>query len=241
MSDHDGHDTKLTIPVDLEDARCWLLGGEGQQVENGCLRWLRRYSRGLCSEVLQDITHSAMAEGYAAFHAEKLSIPETLLRVQRCLNRLREREDKHRARELGFAGQISKVPDSMDRYEEIIEKDFWRQFVQFLERHMMPAFLSLSSRDQDILGVYYGLEEIGDPLRAPVYPTFPSAEAEKKALQRARRRFNEHLETLLERDLDVVRKFDRPLYQAALRFVKGGKLERVFASVGRRARKNDGC
>jgi hypothetical protein len=48
-------------------------------------------------------------------------------------------------------------------------------------------------------------------------------EAEKEALVQARQRINHHLESLLVAELNErVLEYDRPVYEAALRVVRGG-------------------
>jgi len=240
--DEENH-AKLSLPIDPEaTGRLWLEGGGNPlvvqtQVFNGCHRWLSLYSRGLAPETLENIIWLAMKEAFVAFKTQQISIHEALLTLQRALNRLRAQEDRRRKHEQPLSNEfIELYADPRSSYDEIHARDFWRQAVLLIERHMTEAFLSLSNRDQDIIVSSYGLQEVSDPHRSTSYPEFPSADAEKRALSRARQKFNGHLESLLVAELDHVLVFNRPLYEAALRIVRGGKVPLVFAMLGSRRR-----
>jgi hypothetical protein len=243
MKDKDGHHPKFSLPIDPESGRNWLTG-EGDpiaaqtEVFNGCCFWLRRYSRGLSQETLDGITWQAMKESLEVFQVGHLSVSDALLILQRALNRLRAKEDRRRQHEQPLDEEsIDSYADRRDSYEAIHVRDFWRQLVRLLERHMIGALLSLSERDQDIITLSYDLQEVSDPHRPRSYPDFPSDDAAKRALTRARSRFNEHLESLLVTELEQVLVFNRPLYEAALRIVRGGKVQRVFALLGSRRKR----
>jgi hypothetical protein len=230
------HGPKLSLPIDEETARCWLYG-EGDPLEiqteifKGCLRWLYFHSRGLSVSVLEEIVWAAMAKAFSDFSTLKLSVHAALISLQRALNRLRAREDRRRRVEIPQGEFMEERADSRNDHEELSDRDFWMQVARLIERHLTGAMLSLSSRDMDILACSYGLEEVGDPVRPSTYPVFSSADAEKRAVTRARKRFSQHLESLLVADLKLVPKFDRPLYEEALRLVRGGKIYRVLAAL----------
>jgi hypothetical protein len=229
--DEDGHRTRITLRIDRDTYIVWLDGGAGQreardEVATACYLWLRRYAHGLLKGELLDITWNAMEDTYIMTKAKALSVDDSLLFLQNSLNakRIAEKRRHQRYDSLSELAQEPQDKKALNFEEEIVRRDFWRQMARLIERHMVTAFISLSERDQDIIAIRYGIEEIGDPTRQHVYPDFPSPEAEKKAVSRARARFSKHLEALLTADLDTVNKLDRPLYEAALAVVRGGKV-----------------
>ncbi|MFL6233348.1 MAG: hypothetical protein ACJ76N_09465 [Thermoanaerobaculia bacterium] len=236
MNNHDvgDHGPKLSLPIDEETARCWL-HGEGDPLEiqakifKGSLRWLYFHSRGLSVSVLEEIVWVAMAEAFSDFCTLKLSVHDALISLQKSLNRLRAREDRRRRIEIPQGELVEERADSRNDHEELFDRDYWVKVARLIERHLTGAMLSLSSRDMDILACSYGLEDVGDPVRPAMSPVFSSADTKKKAVTRARKRFSQHLESLLVADLELVPKFDRPLYEDALRLVRGGKIHRVLA------------
>ena len=227
----DGHRTKVTLHIDRDTYIVWLEGGTGQwaaqdEIATTCYLWLRRYAHSLLESQLSDITWNAMSDTYVMTKTMALSVDDSLLFLQNSLNAKRTAEKRRQQRYDSLSTLIQEPEDwkASDSEEVLIRLDFWQQVVRLIERHMATAFISLSARDQDIVAVLYGLEEVGDPTRQHVYPDFPSVEAEKKAVFRARSRFSKHLEALLTADLDTVNKYDRPLYEAALAVVRGGKV-----------------
>jgi hypothetical protein len=241
--DSDGDHPNLGLQIDEEAGRIWLYGQDDPlaiqtKIFKACLRWLYLHPRGLTREVLEEIVRAAMAEAFAAFHTKSLPVYDALLSLQRSLNRLRAQEDRRRRFEIPQGEFDEKRADPRTDHNDLLDRDFWLQAARLIERHMFGAMLSLSTRDQDILACSYGLEEVGDPVRPVSYPVFPSADAEKRAVTRARRKFNHNLESMLVAELNLAQPFDRPLYEAVLRLVRGGKLHRVLALLEARHKKN---
>jgi hypothetical protein len=227
----DGHLTRITLRIDRNRYVIWLEGGAGQEEAQGevataCHLWLWRYAHNLPESELSDITWNAMDDAYIMTTTMALSVDDSLLFLQNSLNTKRTAA-KRRQQRYESLSTLAEEPNDRKAAEvegEFICRDFWHQTARLIERHMEAAFICLSDRDQDIIAVSYGIEEVGDPTRQHVYPSFPSPGAEKRAVTRAKARFSKHLETLLTADLGVVNKFDRPLYEAALAVVRGGKV-----------------
>ncbi len=228
---------KLSLAISEETADHWL-HGEGDQlaiqteVFRACLHWLYFYPRGLARSVLEEIVWMAMAEAFEDFRVQDLSAHDTLISLQRSLNRLRAREDRRRRHEVSLEdlseGEHTRVASSRGDHQKLIDRDSWTQIARLIERHMVGAMVSLSPRNRAILARAYGLEEIDELIQGSAYPVFISTAAEKKALTRARKRFGKYLESLLTTELELANPFDRPLYDKVLRLVRGGKLHRVL-------------
>jgi hypothetical protein len=227
---------KLSLSISEETADHWL-HGEGNQlavqdeVFGACLHWLYFYPRGLARSVLEEIVWMAMAEAFADFRNRRLSVHDTLISLQRSLNRLRAREDRRRRREIPLddLSEEERAHATRSRSDhQGTMGDSWSQIAELIERQMIGALLSLSLRDQAILIRSYGLEEISGNIQGLEYPDFPSATAEAKAGTRARNRFNQHLEDLLATEVELAKPSERPLYEGILRLIQGGKLPQVL-------------
>lgn len=95
---------------------------------------------------------------------------------------------------------------------------------------MSRALKELKERDRMILMTYYGLNlKVSLGIKEDVAtPTFTSAAAEKKAIYRARTRFNHQLDDVLSSAL-LNTELDHGILEDALKIIRGGKLEEILA------------
>lgn len=197
-----------------------------QALREDSTKYLRRcYAGGLSPDDFSDITAAALKEMGSVL--DEISDPETLDRIViRTLERHRKREKRGRKRRNALDETYeATLPSPGDPVRQIETRDWLSRLVELLDLYMHECLDRLSDRDHDLLIVIYGFDQTGSTPRGGNL-SFPSSDAEKRALSRARERFRKHLEQRIETAIEEGSQ-DPELLQDALRFVRG-KLEAGF-------------
>lgn len=112
----------------------------------------------------------------------------------------------------------AKLPDEIESLPTPEELQVAERVVEGIEDFLSDALALLSDQDRDLLVAHYGLEDVAP--RTPSYAELRTEDARDVALQRARRRFNKTLESLLRGAIRHERG-DREALRKALAFVRG--------------------
>ena len=209
----------LKSAVDLEALRS---GKEGafEELLSICRSWVGHFSRGLSDEDLEDVVLTAVADVLPDIKRPDLSLEDLDRELQKSLNRHRARAKRERLR-------FQEAPSegwTESQEETFILRDHLLNVVAAIETHIQSSLASLSERDRNLLVACYGL----GPLSGTGDPVFPSNDARKKALSRARQRFRQKLETSL---LKVLKEEggDKEVIEDALSILRGSSLQRTLS------------
>ena len=183
-----------------------------------------RYRGGLKEEDLEDVASGAVSDALPLIRSGA-SLYDVSKEIYQSIDRQRQKikRDQKRERERRVEPSVPLADSRVDSETRVGALDLAGRLVKAIEPEMEGAFLALSDRDQVLLGMEYGLPTT---VQSPkLIPTSP--EAKKKALQRARARFNGHLERQLE-----ARQREGALHPdvitPALLVVRGNKLHEVL-------------
>lgn len=228
---HRGHGLNLDLQ-DIVDLR--QSGGDGkayEQIVGACIRWVSDwFPRTLSHADCEDIVNSALLA--VIDELKSSAVPPAVFR-QHLEERL-EDECKKRKKYLAlfarFIGKPGQPQCPEEQEDDELQLTFWRDVVDQIEMYMFPALVSLSEKDQILLIQEYGLKEMDVQARSARPYFFLTRGARKKALSRARARFNKHLEDMLLTALEVHTR-EQALLEAALRIVRGKAVVGVVAAV----------
>jgi hypothetical protein len=208
----------LLQSADLEALRS---GKEGafERLLSACRAWVGLFSQGLSEDDLEDVVLTALTDVLPDLKRLDLSVEELDRELRRSLNR-------HRARAKREGLRFQEVPSegwAESEEEAFILRDHLLNVVAAIEAHIQGSLAGLSERDRDLLIASYGL---GPP--STMETVFPSNDARKKALSRARQRFGHRLETSLLEALKADRGAKRVL-EDALSILRGSSLQQTLS------------
>jgi hypothetical protein len=202
-----------------------------------CESWLRRFGTGLSRDDRMDIVAEAICDNIDALKPNsKIPITEAPILLQRSLNRLRSQAQRTAAKKSEY--KISdEVRIALDRYlktdidEELDDKRLREQREKRLlnalfttGKYIKLAVEVLSPRDYAILHHIYKFDQFGlkEPAEQPAEQL--SESARKVSVFRARHRFLEELEKLLDAAHKAL-SVDRQDVEDALKVVRSKEFE----------------
>jgi hypothetical protein len=179
----------------------------------------------LSREDFDDIFSSALADTLPSLLDADVPAEEFSRELERALEKHKKRSKRERL--LAAHGPSLSLNDHEDFWrirEQLV--DLERVIVE-IEDSLNEALDALGERDRSILIQDYRLEAARQGSRIDA-PSFPTEAARRKALARARRRFNEELEKRISLQLQDAGA-RREVLEAALSVVRGGELSSALS------------
>lgn len=206
-----------------------------QRLRERCLSNVALFSEGISREDLDEIVSDAISEAMPKIKNEGCTVEDVNQEIQRALWKFKKRCQRCLERTTSQEGHredsnLGHFPDPNQGPALIEARDMLSHLVQHIEICMSRALKELKERDRMILMTYYGLNlKVSLGIKEDVAtPTFTSAAAEKKAIYRARTRFNHQLDDVLSSAL-LNTELDHGILEDALKIIRGGKLEEILA------------
>lgn len=224
-SDHHHHRRSSLIEPDwLEALRTGSRPESNEAFQRICSRSRRVVLGWHGGSISEDEFHDIFASAIADTVPCLLDDDATAADVSRELGRSLEKHKKRRKREhLRIVPRDTTTLTSHEEFyatrEQVIDL---QQLVSEIGAILGQALSGLSDRDRRILVEAYRLAGLVRGSKGPG-PTFKTAAGKRKALERARERFNAAVEKRLEATVSTT-KFDREVLENALSVVQGGEL-----------------
>ena len=232
-SDHHQREFRLVEPEWLEALRT------GSQADSKvAFQWIRRRSRrvvggwyrgSITEDELDDIFASAITETLPYVLDDNATAAEVGRELERSLEKHKKRTKREHLRTASRdTDTLTSHEDFFQTREQIIDL---QRLVSEIGEILDEALSALPERDRRMLIEAYRLEGLVRKTEGPG-PTFRTAAGKRKALERARKRFNEVVEERLDATVRTT-KFDREVLQNALSVVRGGELPTALALAER--------
>ena len=225
MTPSDDPEDDHHLRVYLEDVRLARFGDataiariESAAHEFVCLS----HASDLSPEAREEIVRAAMADAWELL-AEGCDAADVRTELRRSLERHKKTEKRRRAR-VGTAISVEdlRLEDATtDPENALAEREHARAILRAVRAHLSPALRALCELDHDLLRSVYELPPTLFPPRLPQRPQFSSLDAGRRALSRARLRFNANLQRRVLRDLHACRG-DRTVLLDTMSYLRGG-------------------
>lgn len=195
-------------------------------LEKRIANYARRFTNGQSVQDREDVVAEATLvaiETLEAMNGSKLPAEQQLDQINREIKKAIERHRKQAQRRLPRTGS-NLIPENpkYDEVSQLLAKDRIRALIYHLIPLMETTLESLTPKDRNLIIRSYGLEEIGLAVRADEH-SFPTADAHKRAVSRARQRFSKLLESHL-----LGAELKKGILDDAIKFVRGGDVRKMF-------------